>query len=178
MGGALLVMVANLTAGRKRFAAVEDSVLGVRTRAEALRDRALQLVDDDIAAYQRVADAMSLPRGDDDERARRRAAMQEALKGAAGPPLETMRAAAEVLQLAASMVRIGNPSAVSDVGTAAASARAGFEAARLNVEINLAAIDDDIWRKETREILETLTGVEQLERDVLAATEDVIRGRA
>jgi formiminotetrahydrofolate cyclodeaminase len=89
-----------------------------------------------------------------------------------------MRAAAEVLQLAASMVRIGNPSAVSDVGTAAASARAGFEAARLNVEINLAAIDDDIWRKETREILETLTGVEQLERDVLAATEDVIRGRA
>jgi formiminotetrahydrofolate cyclodeaminase len=178
MGAALLIMVANLTTGRKRFADVETEVHALRARAQGLCERAQQLVEEDIMAYQRVADGMALPRADDEQRAVRRAAVQGALKGAAEPPLETMLAAAEVLELAAAMVRLGNPSAVSDVGTAAAAARAGYEAARLNVEINLAAVEDETWRKKIRDRLALIRGIEDGAHDVLAATEAIIRGNA
>jgi formiminotetrahydrofolate cyclodeaminase len=176
MGAALLVMVANLTLGRKRFAAVEDQVASIRGRAERLRDRAAELVDEDIQAYGRVAAAMTLSRDDEDQKASRRTAIQDALKEAASPPLATMRAAAEVLDLARALVSIGNPSAVSDVGTAAVAARAGYEAARLNVEINVAGVTDQEWCAARRTDLAAMPDVESIASDVVAASETVIRG--
>jgi formiminotetrahydrofolate cyclodeaminase len=178
MGAALLVMVTNLTTGRKRFAGVESSVQEIRKRAEALRDRAQLLIEEDIEAYGRVAAAMSLPRSDESERVARRAAIQDALQRAAVPPLATMRAASEVLDLARLLVGIGNPSAVSDVGSAAAAARAGYDSARLNVEINLASMDDQEWCDSLQREMAALPRSDDRERDVLAATEAVIRGGA
>jgi formiminotetrahydrofolate cyclodeaminase len=58
-----------------------------------------------------------------------------------------------VLDLAAELMMIGNKSAISDVGTAAGAARSGFEAAFLNVEINLASIEDATWVQDVRSTL-------------------------
>jgi formiminotetrahydrofolate cyclodeaminase len=145
MGAALVEMVCNLTLGRKRFAAVEVQMGQTREAAARIGARARELVDEDIHAYARVSDAMALPRDNAEAAAARTEAIQSALKGAAIPPLETMRCAAEVVVLARSIVPLGNPSAVSDAATAAMSALAGFEAARLNVEINMASVRDEAW---------------------------------
>ena len=48
-----------------------------------------------------------------------------------------------VVDLAEALVVIGNPNVVSDVAAAAECARAAASTARVNVEINLAAISDE-----------------------------------
>jgi formiminotetrahydrofolate cyclodeaminase len=178
MGAALEEMVCNLTIGRKKFQPVEAEATQIRARALAVRERARQLVDEDAAAYGAVSAAMRLPRGTDQETAARTAAVQGALKGAAQPPLETMRCASEVLDLARTLVPIGNPAAVSDVATAAAAALAGFEAARLNVEINMAAVRDEAWRAQTRDELSRFQDPAASMSSVVAAAESIIRDPA
>lgn len=150
MAAALLAMVANLTLGRKKYASVQDRAQDVLERATALRLRAWQLVQEDSAAYGRVAEVMALPRQTEAEKAERARRMQEALKAAAQPPLETMSTARDVLTLAGELVEFGNRSAASDVGSAALSAIAGSGAARLNVEINMVGIRDEAWVSATR----------------------------
>src|SRR5206468_3798771 len=103
---------------KKRYAEVEQQVKDIRATAEALRDVALQLVDEDSEAYGRVGAALGLPRASDYEKAERRRAVQAALKDAARPPLETARVSIGVLELAGELVAIGNTAAISDVGTA------------------------------------------------------------
>jgi formiminotetrahydrofolate cyclodeaminase len=150
LGASLLIMVANLTVGRKKYADVEDRVSNIREESVALRVRSARLADDDVAAYGRVARVLDMPRETDVQKMERRDHMQTALKGAVEPPLGTMVAAARILDLAADLMVIGNRSAISDVGTAAGAARAGFEAAFLNVEINLRSISDAEWVQSIR----------------------------
>lgn len=178
MAAALLAMVSNLTLGRKKYADVQERVQKILAESLSLRDRAVQLVDDDVAAYTEVSTALSLPRGDDSERERRRVALQEALKGAALPPLDTMRVAASVLRLATELVNIGNRSAISDVGSAALAARAGYHAARLNVEINLSTVTDREWKSAMLLEVGEIPEPESFEQRVVAATEVVIRGES
>ena len=174
LGASLLAMVANLTIGRKRYADVEPDARRILARAEELRDRAVRLSGEDRDAYAAVSSALGLGRETDEQKRERRARIQDALKGAALPPLQTMEVAAEVLRLAGELVDIGNRSAISDVGSAALSAHAGLEAARLNVEINLASVDDETWREDIRRSMERLPDAGELKELVLARTRAVI----
>lgn len=176
MAAALLEMVANLTIGRKRYLEVEDRVRAIRDAAGVHRARAQQLVDEDAAAYGDVAAAMAGPRESESARAERSARIQAALKGAAAPPLETMKLSGEVIRLAGELVRIGNPSAVSDVGTAAMAAFSGFEAARLNVEINVRAVQDAAWVSATQHELQSLGQPVEAVRRIMDLVNSIIRG--
>jgi formiminotetrahydrofolate cyclodeaminase len=176
MAAALLAMVANLTLTRKRFAAVHSEAKQVRDEAFGLRDRASTLVDADIEAYGRVSNAMSLPRETDGEKAFRSDQLQNALKEAAMPPLEVMRVASRVVQLAVRTAEVGNPSAISDVGTAALAARAAFHAARLNVEINASAVRDIEWVAGLRREVSSIPVPDETEERILAGVGRRIRG--
>jgi formiminotetrahydrofolate cyclodeaminase len=166
MGAALLVMVCNLTIGRKRFADVQDRAEGLRADAQELLRRAAELADEDARAYSRVAQAMALPRQTDNEKILRRERIQEALKGAALPPLETMHVASDVARLSADLVSFGNPSAITDVGTAALVASASHGAARLNVLVNLGAVEDTSWAADLRARLEQVPDPNRWNTDV------------
>jgi formiminotetrahydrofolate cyclodeaminase len=150
MGAALIHMVAELTVGREKFAAVELEVREIRDRAAELQTHARSLVDADVEAFSRVSEAMKLPRATDEEKSLRRQAVQDTLKGAVGPPLATMKSASDLMGLATRLAPIGNPNAISDVGSAALAIDAGYYAAKLNVEINLAAIKDEHFVQEIR----------------------------
>jgi formiminotetrahydrofolate cyclodeaminase len=176
MAAALLTMVSDLTLGRKKYADVQEQVVAMRERAEALRRRATDLVNEDIEAYGEVARVMTLPRETDEQKEERRSAMQAALKGAAVPPLETMRVASDALRLAAELVRVGNRSAISDVGTAALAARAGYHAARLNVDANVAMVHDGDWVDGMQRELDGLPPLDALEEEVISAVEAAARG--
>lgn len=178
MAAALLVMVSNLTLGRKRYVHVQDAIQDVKREAEDLLERAKQLATKDVEAYQAVADAMSLAKETEEERERRGREIQDALKGAVGPPLEIMQVASETLVLAGQLVSIGNRSAVSDVGTAALAARSGYHAAALNVEINLASIRDDAWVTEIRRSLSEFANPDVVEQSVMTRVGSIIRGES
>jgi formiminotetrahydrofolate cyclodeaminase len=162
-------MVCRLTIGRKRFADVEDELRGVLEEAGAVRLRLTDLADADSRAFDQVMAAYRLPKGTRAEQAVRRTAIQAALQAATQTPLETARACATVVRLAAQVIEKINPNALSDAGAAALLAEAGLRGAQLNVAINLADINDPIFVAETQEDLGgILSGVDQEKEHVFA----------
>jgi formiminotetrahydrofolate cyclodeaminase len=169
MGAGLVSMVCRLTIGKKRFADVEDEMRGVLQEAEALRARLAELAEADTRAFDRVMGAYRLPKETQEEQAARQAAIQAALQGATQVPLETARACASVVRLAAQVIAEINPNALSDAGAAALLAEAGLKGAQLNVVINLADIHDPILVAETREDLRRIvSGTDQEKERVFA----------
>ncbi|HEX5416686.1 MAG TPA: cyclodeaminase/cyclohydrolase family protein [Chloroflexota bacterium] len=142
MAAALIAMVCNLTIGRPKFATVEEQLTRVRAESELLRARLLATAEADAQAYGAVAAAYRLPRATADERAARAAAIQNALAGAAQPPLEAMELGRQLLTLALQTAADGNPNVVSDAGVAAELAVATVRAAALMVRANLAELTD------------------------------------
>jgi glutamate formiminotransferase/formiminotetrahydrofolate cyclodeaminase len=138
LAGALVAMVARLTVGRKGYVAVEARAREILDEAEALRGALRRLVDDDAAAYARVSEAYRLPKNDP---ARQRA-VDAALLGAAGPPLEVARRAHRLVALAREIGEIGNTNARSDAKVAAALALTAVAGAVENVRVNVAALSE------------------------------------
>lgn len=149
VGAALVSMVCNLTIGKPKYAQYEESLTEALGKAEDLRQRALGLAADDAAAFDAVVGAYKLPKATDEEKQARTAAIQAALVGAADVPLRTAALAAEVIDLAASILEGSNTNVISDVAVAASSAKAALESAVVNVEVNLASMADEQLRKET-----------------------------
>ncbi|MGH7710869.1 MAG: cyclodeaminase/cyclohydrolase family protein, partial [Gemmatimonadaceae bacterium] len=138
LGAALVQMVAGLTIGRKKYAAVDSEMQRARDEAQALGARLEALVKQDADAYIAVTDAYKIPK----ESSERPAAIAAALIGAAIIPLETARASATLADLALVVAERGNQNAVSDAGVAALLAEAACKGAAFNVEINVAALED------------------------------------
>jgi formiminotetrahydrofolate cyclodeaminase len=169
MGAALVSMVCRLTIGKKRYADVEDELCGVLETAEALRVRLTSLADADTEAFDQVMAAYRLPKETREEQAARQASIQAALQGATQVPLETARACATIVKLAAQVIDKINPNTLSDAGAAALLADAGLKGARLNVAINSGAMDDPVFVQKTREELhKALSGTDQKTERIFA----------
>jgi len=94
-------MVAGLTIGRKKYAAVDAEMKEVALKALSVGNTLAALVKRDAEAYLHVSEAYKLPKEPADAAARRAEAVTTALLKAAEVPLETARASVEVAQLAA-----------------------------------------------------------------------------
>ncbi|WP_411142603.1 cyclodeaminase/cyclohydrolase family protein [Streptomyces sp. x-80] len=114
---------------------------------DELRAVALQLAEDDAAAFTSVTDAYKLPKDTDEAKDARSAAIAKALGGAAKPPTEVIAAALVAVKFAEELLPIGNRNVITDVA-AAEAARAAATTARVNVEINLGGIKDEKIRAE------------------------------
>ena len=142
LGAALGAMVANLSSHKRGW---DDQCPKFSKWAEKGQDlmyELLHLVDEDTAAFNRIMDAMSLPKKTDEERAARAAAMQEATLYATEVPLRTMKASFKVFGLVEAMASEGNPNSVSDAGVGALAARSAVLGAFLNVKINASGLKD------------------------------------
>jgi glutamate formiminotransferase / formiminotetrahydrofolate cyclodeaminase len=142
LGAALAQMVAGLTAGRKKYVAVDAEMRELGLKAAALVNTLSALVAKDAAAYGLVTAAYKLPNEPEEALHKRKAAITDALLGAAEVPLESARACAEVAELAAICAMKGNANAVSDAGVAALLADAACRGAVYNVRINVSSLDD------------------------------------
>src|SRR5881398_4206253 len=146
LGASLGGMVANLSAGKRGW----DDKLGYfsawAVKAQKLKDELLSLVDEDTNAFNKVMDAFGLPKGSEDEKKARAAAIESATKYAAEIPLKVMETAAKSYELLGEMAEKGNPASVSDVGVGALATRASIEGAALNVKINLAQLKDEKFK--------------------------------
>ena len=109
LGAALAAMVGRLTAGRPKYATVDEQMQSAIIEADALRSRLLALVDEDAAAYDQVRAAYRLPKETIEQQATRAAAIQQALQGASRTPLATVEACLAVLRLAEQVVSVRQP---------------------------------------------------------------------
>jgi glutamate formiminotransferase/formiminotetrahydrofolate cyclodeaminase len=142
LAAALAQMVAGLTAGRKKYAAVDAEMKQIGLSAAELGNTLAALVEADARSYTGVSEAYKMPKEPDDAAVRRSAAITDALLGASRVPLETARACAAVAELAATVATKGNTNAVSDAGVAALLAEAACRGAAYNVRINISSLDD------------------------------------
>ncbi len=155
-GAALVSMVCNLTIGKKKYAGVEAEMKDVLARSEALRAKLMDLVDRDAAAFDKVSAAYAMPKETEEQKAARRAAIQEALKGAEAVPMETVEACVDVVRLAIIAAEKGNVNVVSDAAVGGILGHAGAHSAADNVRINLNFIKDEAFVAREREKLEKL----------------------
>ncbi len=142
LGAALATMVANLSAHKRGWDDRWKEFSDAAEKGQALMAELLALVDEDTAAFNRIMDVFSMPKGTAEEKAARAAALEEATLYAASVPLRTMEASLKALPLALEMARKGNPASASDAGVAALAAVAGIRGAALNVRINAAGLTD------------------------------------
>lgn len=177
MAAGLIVMVCDLTAGKKQHAEFESEAQSLRAQAQKLRAELEQLAQADIEVFDRLSAVYKLPRTTDADAANRRAAIQKITRQAAEVPLQAARAAAALLPLCAPLARYGNRTAVSDVGVAALLIRAATPAALLNVEVNLAMLDDQLFVRRARAQIEDLTiGLDEEVEGVLVLVRERIAG--
>lgn len=154
---ALLEMVANYTTGKK-WADREEPMKAIVAEVADLRAQAAQLAVDDAAAFGRVGEAYGLPKATDEEKVARSAAIQEATLGAAQPPVQVGRLAVRLVVIADEMVDPANPNVLSDVGVAAATARAALSGSITNITVNAAFLTDD---DASRGLLDTVGELER-----------------
>ncbi|MBC7790669.1 MAG: glutamate formimidoyltransferase [Anaerolineae bacterium] len=141
LAAALAQMVAGLTVGRKKYAAVDAEMKEIALRAAAASNTLFGLIERDAASYTAVSAAYKIPNDESSAEARAKA-ITAALLGASEVPLETARVCTVVTELADLVAEKGNTNAVSDAGVAALLAEAGCKGAAYNVRINVAALTD------------------------------------
>jgi len=151
IGAALTAMVANLTQGRRKYAEYAEYAAVVEQKGNELKARLLDVMDRDTEAFNLVSDAFGMPKGTDEEKAARSAAIQNGLKACTKTPMEMMELCGEAAALAASLLERGfNDTSASDLGVAFLSLKSGMQGAWCNVLINIGSIGDEAFAAEYR----------------------------
>ena len=151
LGAALTAMVCALTVGKKKYADVQELAIESQKKGNELKAQFVDVIDRDTEAFNAVSAVFAMPKDTDEEKAARKAAMQEALKGCTKTPFEMMELACQALELTRSVVGKLNASAASDLGCAALSLKAAIQGAWLNVLINIGGIQDQAFADEYRQ---------------------------
>lgn len=143
LGAALALMVARLTIGKPKYKNVEEECWQAIEKGEELRKHLTDAVELDAKSFEGIIIARRLPRDTEANVKLRENAIMEASFTAAEVPLDTAQKCLEVMKLAYRMAEIGNLSAISDAASGVYQAKAGLEAAFLNVEINLMGYENE-----------------------------------
>ena len=142
LAAALGAMVANLSAHKRGWDDRWKEFSDQAVKGQDIMERLLKLVDEDTAAFAKIMNVFSMPKGTEEEKAARAEAMEKATLYATQVPLRTMQTALEAMPLALEMARKGNPASASDAGVGVIAALAAVKGAQLNVRINAAGLKD------------------------------------
>ena len=132
LSAALASMVANLTTGKKRYAAYQAEIDDILTRTADLRAALYGFIARDAAAFEPLSRAYGIPK----DAPGRAETLEAALHAAAEVPLALLETLCGLPPMLDRLTVIGSKLAVSDVGCSAALCRSAAECAALNVYIN------------------------------------------
>ena len=173
-GVSLGMMVASLTIGKKRYAAVEEEVIRLNQHLETLRDVFLRLADKDEEVFLPLSRGYVMPKETEEEKQIRSAYMENALYDAVLVPLSVMETALGAFESLLALARIGSKLAISDAGVAASFLQTAVTGAEMNVRINLRSMKES----ERRTRLSVRCEAYLQRADVLyRETMDVVKGR-
>lgn len=166
LAAALAQMVAGLTAGRKKYADVQEQIDAVHAWAGSLREQLSGAIRQDAAAFEAVMTAVRLKDVSDAEKA---TAVEEATIGAGQVPLQVVRLSHDVARLVNTVAEIGNTNAATDAAAAALLAHTAVQIAALNVKINAVSLQDQALAAQWLSEIETLeTETAQLAQTAVA----------
>jgi formiminotetrahydrofolate cyclodeaminase len=143
VSASLLVMVAAMPKTRTGTPDERAALDGALPTLKALQATLTDLVDRDAASYDAVVAAYRLPKVTDEEKAARKQAVRDAMRLATDVPMETARAAAELVRLGRGVAENGNQNARTDAAVAIQMAATAVAGASANAEINLDGVGDE-----------------------------------
>ena len=138
IGTALGNMVGSLTVGKKKYADVQEEIIALKAKCDALQRELLNQVEADEINFLPLARAYGIPK-DDPNRA---AIMEEATITACSTPMRIMELCCEAIDAIAVFAAKGSRLAVSDAGCGAVVCKAALQAASLNVFINTKSLEN------------------------------------
>lgn len=175
LGVSLGTMVANLSSHKVGW---DDKIEYFSQKAEEgqnLKDTLIDLVDADTHAFNKIMDALKMPKATDQDKAARKSAMHAATIGAIEIPLKVMKVSLDSMNMLKEMAENGNPNSVSDAGVGALCARTAVEGAALNVRINCSGFDDkEFVTKALAQADEMLKKAKEMEREIISVVEKLI----
>ncbi|KAF5071525.1 cyclodeaminase/cyclohydrolase family protein [Proteiniclasticum sp. QWL-01] len=152
LGAALTSMVFNLTIDNKAGEGLAPEIIEeMKTRREEmlkLKTEFIDLVEEDTASFNRFMSALKMPKATEEEKAVRKAALDQAKVDIITTPEKIAVSAAKAWDAIELANNYGNPNAVSDAGVAALMLDAAIKAALLNVKINLPMVKDEAKKVE------------------------------
>jgi glutamate formiminotransferase/formiminotetrahydrofolate cyclodeaminase len=176
LGAALGTMVANLSAHKPGWDERWSEFSDWAERGQHLKDNLIALMDEDTRAFNRVMQALGMPKATAEEKTARKQALDRANQGAIDVPFRVMQTAAQAFDLLEAMARTGNPASVSDAGVGALCAGAAIRGAWLNVRINLSGLADRTSANAiVAEGLKLVELSEDRERAILAVVEEKLK---
>lgn len=172
MAAALAGMSAHMTAGKKKYAAVEDRMQHIIAATKTLQGEMLAMAQEDADMYSLVLQAYKLPKTTEEEAQRRTEAVAEASRIAVTASLKVTNACVRIMKLAYITVTEGNQMMVTDGSASALLARACQQVAAYNVRINLGGVNDKAIKAEAEKLLQThLDEGRKLQEEVLKEVE-------
>ena len=132
VGTALGNMVGSLTVGKKKYADVEEEIIALKAKCDALQKELLDQIALDAKGFEPLAKAYGIPKDDPN----RDQILEDATMIACRVPMKIMELCCESLDAIEVFAAKGSRLAVSDAGCGAVCVKAALQAASLNVFIN------------------------------------------
>ncbi|GAF03725.1 glutamate formimidoyltransferase [Saccharicrinis fermentans] len=145
LGSALGTMVANLSSHKRGWDSRVQEFSDWAEKGKYFHDELLKMVDEDTHAFNKIMDALQMPKMSDEEKRMRQKAIESATKYAIEVPFKTMQLCYDSMDVMLEMAKVGNSNSVSDAGVGALCARSGVLGAWLNVRINAKGLQDKVF---------------------------------
>ena len=175
MSGALSSMVAALTHGKKGYEKFAEEMESLGEEAQRLKSEFLADITRDTESFNKLMDAMRLPKKTPEEKNARDREIEKATKEATLVPLGVLKRSLEAVELASRLTKNSNKNSISDAGVAASAARSAAIGAYLNVRINLPGIKDEEFKEKTlTEAKKTMDETVRIADEAIAAVERVM----
>ena len=143
LGASMASMAANFTVDRPKFAEYDALMRDTLAKLSPLIDGLRDGMDADARAFSGISLAYKLPRGTEEEKSARKAAIQAALAASMREPMAVLEKCLAAAELLPSLAGAGNPNLLSDVEVAAIMLEAAAKAARTNVLVNSGQLAGD-----------------------------------
>lgn len=139
IGSSLCAMAGNLTVGKKKYAQYDDDNKRIIDKAEALRIRFLELVEEDAAVFEPLSKAYSIPKTDPSYAK----TMRDATFNACLAPYNIIKSCCDAIELLEEILTKCSVLMISDVGCGAIAIKAAMEAAAMNVYVNTRSLHEE-----------------------------------
>ncbi|OGV19192.1 MAG: hypothetical protein A3J84_05430, partial [Ignavibacteria bacterium RIFOXYA2_FULL_37_17] len=123
LSSSLGIMVCNLTIGKKKYADVEQEMIGLKDKLDGMQKRFIELGQKDNASFDKVMDAFKQPKETELEKDARSKAIEAATLAATTAPVDVIQTSKALLPILEIIINKGNKNSLSDAGVAVALVR-------------------------------------------------------
>lgn len=142
LGVSLGTMVANLSAHKPGWDEQWEYFSQWAEKGQKYKDRLLYLVDEDTRAFNKIIEALRLPKSTEAEKNIRASALEQATQYATSIPFQVMENAYQSMSVMEEMAAKGLQNSLSDAGVGMLCAKTAVMGAYFNVKINAKDLKD------------------------------------